>query len=95
MVGWYYRLNGHAFEQALVDGDGQGAWRAAVHGVTERQGLGLRPGIGRSGAWQDLLEEKTWGAQGAGGPGQHGATLAHGRGPSWSREALTPGIKPI
>ena len=24
MVGWYHRLNGHEFEQAPGDGDGQG-----------------------------------------------------------------------
>ena len=24
MVGWHQRLNGHEFEQALGDGDGQG-----------------------------------------------------------------------
>ena len=24
MVGWYHQLNGHEFEQALGDGDGQG-----------------------------------------------------------------------
>ena len=24
MVGWHHRLNGHKFEQALGDGDGQG-----------------------------------------------------------------------
>ena len=24
MAGWYHRLNGHEFEQALVDGEGQG-----------------------------------------------------------------------
>ena len=24
MVGWHYRLNGHEFEQALGDGEGQG-----------------------------------------------------------------------
>ena len=35
MVGWHHRLNGHEFEQALGVGDGQGAWRAAVHGVAE------------------------------------------------------------
>ena len=23
MVGWHHRLDGHEFEQALVDGDGQ------------------------------------------------------------------------
>ena len=25
MVGWYQRLNGHEFEQALGDGEGQGS----------------------------------------------------------------------
>ena len=25
MVGWYPRLNGHEFEQALGDGEGQGS----------------------------------------------------------------------
>ena len=35
MVGWHHRLNGHEFEQGLGDGEGQEAWRAAVHGVTE------------------------------------------------------------
>jgi len=25
MVGWRYRLNGHEFEQALGDGEGQGS----------------------------------------------------------------------
>ena len=24
MVGWHHPLNGHEFEQALIDGDGQG-----------------------------------------------------------------------
>ena len=24
MVGWYHRLSGHEFEQALGDGEGQG-----------------------------------------------------------------------
>ena len=24
MVGWHHRLNGHGFEQALGDGEGQG-----------------------------------------------------------------------
>ena len=35
MVGWHHRLNGHEFEQALGDGEGREAWRAAVHGVTK------------------------------------------------------------
>ena len=25
MVGWHHRLNGHEFEQALEDGEGQGS----------------------------------------------------------------------
>ena len=34
MVGWYYRLDGHEFKQALGVCDGQGG--LAVHGVTKR-----------------------------------------------------------
>ena len=37
MVGWHHRLNGHEFEQALGDDEGQGAWCAAVHGVAKNQ----------------------------------------------------------
>ena len=29
MVGWHHRLDGHEFEQAPEDGDGQGSWYAA------------------------------------------------------------------
>ena len=35
IVGWHHQLDGHEFKQALGVGDGQGAWCAAVHGVTE------------------------------------------------------------
>ena len=35
MVGWHHRLNEHEFEQSPGVGDGQGTWRAAVHGVTK------------------------------------------------------------
>ena len=35
--GWHHQLNGHEFEQALGVGDGQEAWRAAVHGVSKSQ----------------------------------------------------------
>ena len=35
MVGWHHWLNGHEFEQAPGDGEGQGGWRAAVHGITK------------------------------------------------------------
>ena len=34
MVGWYHRLSGHEFEQALGVGDGQGSL-AVVHGVAK------------------------------------------------------------
>ena len=33
MVGWYHWLNGHAFEQALGDSEGQESQQAAVYGV--------------------------------------------------------------
>ena len=35
MVGWHHRLNGCGFGWTPGVGDGQGAWRAAVHGVTK------------------------------------------------------------
>ena len=34
MVGWYHRLNGHEFEQALGNGEGQGK-----PGVLQSMGL--------------------------------------------------------
>ena len=37
MVGWHHQLDGHEFEQTLGVGDGQEAWRAAVHGVMKSQ----------------------------------------------------------
>ena len=42
MVGWYHRLDGHEFEQALRGGDGQGSlvcynpWGRRESGTTER-----------------------------------------------------------
>ena len=35
MFGWYHRLNGHDFEQSLIDDEGQGSWHSAVHGVAK------------------------------------------------------------
>ena len=35
MVGWHHRLNGHGYGWTPGVGGGQGAWRAAVHGVTK------------------------------------------------------------
>ena len=37
MVGWHHQLNGHEFQQALGDGEGQEGWRAVVHGITKSQ----------------------------------------------------------
>ena len=43
MVGWYHRLNGHEFEQAPGDGEGQGGlvccspWGHKELGTTEQQ----------------------------------------------------------
>ena len=35
MVGWNHQLNGHEFEQALGDGEGQEGWCAVVHRIAE------------------------------------------------------------
>ena len=37
MVGWHYWLNRHVFEQTQEDSEGQGTWRAEVHGITKQQ----------------------------------------------------------
>ena len=37
MVGWHEGLNGLEFQQAPGDGEGQGGWRAAVHGIAKSQ----------------------------------------------------------
>ena len=37
MVGWHHRLDGHEFEQAPGDGEGQGNLPATVHGVAKSQ----------------------------------------------------------
>ena len=37
MVSWHHRLNGHGFGWTPGVGDGQGAWRAAIHGVAKSQ----------------------------------------------------------
>ena len=35
MVEWHHQLDGHEFEQASGDGEGQGNLASAAHGVTE------------------------------------------------------------
>ena len=35
MVGWHHRLDGHEFEQAPGDSEGQGSLHGAVHGEAE------------------------------------------------------------
>ena len=37
MVGWHHRLDVHGFVWILGVGDGQEAWRAAIHGVAKSQ----------------------------------------------------------
>ena len=37
MVGWHHQLNGHESEQTQGASEGQEAWCAAAHGVTESQ----------------------------------------------------------
>ena len=37
MVGWHHRLNGHEFEQAPGDGEGQGSLACCSQGVTKSQ----------------------------------------------------------
>ena len=52
MVGWHHWLNGHESEQAPGVGDRQGAWQAAVHGVTKSQ-MWLRD-------WTELRRKGEW-----------------------------------
>ena len=35
MAGWHHPLDGHEFEQALEDGEGQRSLGASGHGVTK------------------------------------------------------------
>ena len=35
MAGWHHRLDGCESEWTAGDGDGQGGWRAAIHGVED------------------------------------------------------------
>ena len=37
MVRWHHAFSGHEFEQAPEDGEGQGTWHAADHGVAKSQ----------------------------------------------------------
>ena len=45
MVGWHHKLNGHEFEQAVGDGEGQGSlaccnlWGCKKSGTTEQLNL--------------------------------------------------------
>ena len=46
MVEWHHRLNGHGFGWIPGVGDGQGGWRAVVHGVAKsRTQLGGRAAL--------------------------------------------------
>ena len=35
MFGWHHRLNGHEFEPALGDGEGQESLASAIHGAAK------------------------------------------------------------
>ena len=37
MAGWHHRLDGHEFGSSPGVGDGQGAWRAVIHGVAKSE----------------------------------------------------------
>ena len=37
MVGWHHQVNGHEFEQALGDSEGQGSSVWCSHGVAKSQ----------------------------------------------------------
>ena len=37
MVGWHHRHREHELEQISGDGEGGGAWHAAVHGVAKNR----------------------------------------------------------
>ena len=37
VVGWHHQLNGRELGQTPGDGEGPGAWCAAVHGVLKSQ----------------------------------------------------------
>ena len=61
MVGWHHRLNGHEFEQALGDGEGQGGlawcspWGHKESGMTEQLNNKQRY------VWYpELLEKAVW-----------------------------------
>jgi len=65
MVGWYHQLNGHEFEQALGDVDGQGSltccspWGRKESDTTERLNDNKGPeGSGRFGSFQRAM---AWG----------------------------------
>ena len=56
MVGWLHWLNGHEFEQALVDGEDRDVWNAAIHEVTKSQTVlsnWLTEGLG---SWNQFLK---------------------------------------
>ena len=51
MIGWHYRLDGHEFEQAPGDGEGQGSlarcslWGCRVSDTTERLNNNFMEGV--------------------------------------------------
>ena len=61
MAGWHHRLDGYEFGWIPGVGDGQGAWRAAVHGVTKsRTWLSDWTELNRIKASMNLYQHKVW-----------------------------------
>ena len=60
-AGWHHRLDGYEFGWIPGVGDGQGAWRAAIHGVTKsRTWLSDWTELNRIKASMNLYQHKVW-----------------------------------
>ena len=74
MVGWHHRHNGHEFEQALGDGEGQespaccSSWGYKEQDTTEQlnSNKGMRKQIREEGLERNSMADQPWGARGGG-----------------------------
>ena len=88
MVGWHHRLNGHEFEQALGDGEGQGSlvcyspWGCKEPDTTELNRTELSPVLSSSEGEESACSEGDLGLilglgrSPGGGHGNHSSILA-------------------